>query len=91
VSPAPTSQPSLAQAAVGIRNFAFDPREVRLAKGGTVTWTNFDSATHTVRFDDAESPGLGNGGLYSKTFNDAGTYDYNCGPHPFMTGKVVVE
>jgi plastocyanin len=56
-----------------------------------VTWTNYDSATHTVRFGAVESPGFGKGGTYSKTFDVAGTYDYDCGPHPFMTGKVVVE
>jgi plastocyanin len=56
-----------------------------------VTWTNFDSVTHTVRFDDGESPVIGNGGTYSKTFSDAGTFDYICGIHPSMRGKVVVE
>ena len=28
---------------------------------------------------------------YSITFNEAGTYDYHCTPHPFMKAKVIVE
>lgn len=89
--PAPRGQPSPLQAAVGIRDFAFDPQEVCFARAGTVTWTNHDSTTHTVRLDDAESPGFGTGGTFSKTFNDAATDDYHCGLHPSMAGKVVVE
>jgi plastocyanin len=90
-TPAPTGPHPTAQAPVEIRNFAFDPHEVRLAKGGTVTWTNNDSVTHTVSFGGVQSPGFGNGGTYSRTFNDTGTFDYICGIHPSMTGKVVVE
>jgi amicyanin len=91
VTPAPTGQPYSVQAAVDVRNFAFDPHEVRLAKGGTVTWTNNDSVTHTVSFSGVQSPGFGSGGSYSRTFNDTGTFDYICSIHPSMTGKVVVE
>jgi plastocyanin len=90
VTPAPTGQPSSAQASVDIRNFAFNPREVHLAKGGTVTWTNNDGVTHTVSFNGVQSPGFGNGATYSRTFNDTGTFDYFCSIHPSMTGKVVV-
>lgn len=78
-------------AQVMIKNFAFDPGTVTVAKGGTVTWANQDSAVHTVKFGSNESPSLKKGQTYSKTFNDAGTFDYICGIHPAMKGKVVVK
>lgn len=85
----PTSQVSNS-ASVTIQNFAFSPATVTIAKGGTVTWTNKDSTTHTVTFADGSSD-LAGGATFSKTFNDAGTFDYHCSIHPSMTGKVVVQ
>ncbi len=83
----PPAQPS---ASVTIQNFAFSPGEVTIAKGGTVTWTNHDSTTHTVTFGDGSSPDLDSGATYERTFNDTGTFSYHCSIHPSMTGKVVV-
>lgn len=34
--------------AVEIRNFTFSPSIAAITKGGTITWTNNDSVTHTV-------------------------------------------
>jgi plastocyanin len=75
---------------VKISGFTFQPGEVTIAKGGTVTWTNDDSVTHTVKFADSQSPGLQKGDTYSKTFDSAGAFDYSCGIHPTMKGTVIV-
>jgi len=97
-SPQPTAQPTAQptsqvpdNASVTIQNFAFSPGTVTITKGGTVTWTNRDSTTHTVTFADGGSSNLGNGATYAKTFNETGTFDYHCSIHTSMTGKVVVQ
>ncbi|MCD1296241.1 hypothetical protein CUJ83_14660 [Methanocella sp. CWC-04] len=77
-------------AGVAIKNFEFLPAEVTISKGGTVTWTNEDSAKHDIKFSDGTSPLLGKGESYSKSFEIAGTFDYICGIHPYMKGKVIV-
>ena len=85
-----------------IENFAFSPANITVKKGTTVTWTNKDSATHTVTGLDnnpdpasgaANLPNSGNlasGKSYSFTFLAAGTYQYKCSIHPSMTGTVTV-
>jgi plastocyanin len=81
-----------AGAAVAIAGFAFDPAETDVAAGDTVTWTNNDSADHTVTFEDgsADSGNIANGGTFEFTFDTAGEYAYRCDIHPSMTGTVVV-
>lgn len=93
VSVQSTAQPSQApnDATVAIQNFAFSPGTVTIRKGGTVIWTNNDSTTHTVTFADGGSPNLNHGDIYTKTFNETGTFDYHCSIHMSMTGKVVVQ
>lgn len=78
-------------AQVLIKDFKFQPESITIQKGDTVTWTHPGTASHTVKFADSESQVLKNGGTYSKTFNQAGTFDYSCGIHPYMKGKVVVR
>lgn len=90
VTPAPTT-PAPAQASVQIKDFTFSPQEIRVARGGIVAWTNLDSAAHTVSFNGVQSGVLNNGDIYSKPFNETGTFDYICGIHTYMKGKVVVE
>jgi plastocyanin len=61
--------------------------------GTTVTWTNSDSAAHTVKSTDgafASSGTLNKGATYSITFANAGTFPYVCGIHSSMTGTVTV-
>jgi plastocyanin len=83
------------EASVSIKDFAFSPASMTIKKGTTVTWTNEDDVAHTVT-PDAQTPNFqGSGSLsqgesYSFTFDEAGTYDYHCQPHPNMTATVVV-
>lgn len=81
--------------AVNINNFAFSPKELTVAVGTTVTWTNKDEEPHTVV--NAASPpafksqALDGGDKFSFTFTQPGTYRYFCSVHPFMTATVVVK
>ena len=84
------SSPALA-ADVAIQNYQFQPSQVTIAKGDTVTWTNMDPVPHDVKFKDSESPNLQKGGQYAKSFDRPGTYDYICEIHPNMKGQVIVK
>lgn len=73
----------------------FSPPTFHVAVGGTVTWLNTDSTTHTVTSDPGDSVAfdsgsLTTGGVFRFTFMQAGTYPYHCTPHPQMTGTIVV-
>jgi amicyanin len=84
--------------AVTIQNFAFNPQTITISVGETVTWTNQDSAPHSVMDDPGlpdvsglSSAVLSKGGSYSFTFDQAGTWNYYCSIHPSMKGTVVVQ
>lgn len=79
---------------IEISNFAFSPNTLTIGIGDTVTWTNKDSAVHTIVSDsgtEINSGSLANGASYSHTFTSAGTYDYHCSIHTSMKGKVIVS
>jgi plastocyanin len=81
-------------AAVKIDNFSFAPRELTVAVGTTVTWTNHDDIPHTVVSTEGsifKSKVLDTDEKFSYTFSRAGTFPYFCSIHPKMTGKVVVH
>ena len=79
--------------AVQIADFAFAPASITIAAGASVTWTNGDSAGHTVTADDGgfDSGTIANGASFTQDFPDAGTFAYHCAIHPAMTATVVVE
>jgi len=80
-------------AAVTIDNFSFNPKEITVAKGTIVTWTNRDDVPHTVTSTQQKfrSKALDTGDQFSFTFTEAGTYPYFCSVHPMMTAKVIVQ
>ena len=77
------------------RSYRFDPVAIRVEAGDTVTWTNEDEFTHDVQMesgDDTKRHQLEPGDEVSITFEEPGTYDYECTFHPRdMRGRVVVE
>lgn len=77
---------------VHIKNFAFNPPEVTIKQGETITWVNEDSVAHTIKVGELfESPHLQKGDEFDHTFTEAiGEYPYICGIHPSMQGKVKV-
>jgi hypothetical protein len=64
-----------------------------VTEGDTVTWDfSGASATHTTTGDIWDSGNVNPGGSFSFTFDDAGTYAYQCNIHPTqMMGSIVVE
>jgi plastocyanin len=76
---------------VDVKNFAFNPGTATVKVGGKVTWKFEDSTGHTVNAGGKTSPTLSNGKTYSYTFKKAGTYNYICTIHQYMTGKIVVK
>lgn len=76
-----------------IKDFAFQPNELTINKGETVTWTNLDAANHIIRENSGvfESTKLNQDQSYSYKFEAVGTYEYHCTLHPSMIGKIVVE
>lgn len=72
---------------------AYSPNPVTLAAGGTVTWVNNDTTTHTSTADGGAwaSGSIAPGGQFSRTFGTAGTFTYHCSIHPNMIGTVQVQ
>jgi len=79
---------------VSIQNFAFNPGSISIHVGDTVKWTqNQIGETHTVTSDDGRfksSGDLNYTNTYSVTFTKAGTYNYMCSIHMYMTGTITV-
>lgn len=78
---------------VTIDNFTFSPKELTVAVGTTVKWVNHDDIPHTVveKNTTFRSKALDTDDSYSFTFASAGAFDYSCGLHPQMVGKVIVK
>jgi YVTN family beta-propeller protein len=86
-------QASAAAANVSIAGFAFGPQSITVKAGDSIAWNNADGPAHTVTFKDG-SAGAGNlapGESFARAFDQAGSYDYFCAYHPYMTGRVVVN
>jgi plastocyanin len=75
------------------QSWGFDPKSINIETGTTVTWRNTGAMTHTATAKDGtfDSGDIGPGKTYSYTFKKAGTYEYNCSPHPWMTGTIKVH
>jgi plastocyanin len=77
--------------AVTIESFSFKPQVLTIKAGTTVVWTNKDTAAHNIKSSEFSSPSLKTGETYEFKFEKAGTYEYICGIHPKMTGKIIVK
>ena len=80
-------------------NECYIPATVSINAGDTVSWSNDDSAAHTVTSGSAADGPSGKfdsslliaGGTFEHTFDSSGTEDYYCMVHPWMTGSVKVS
>lgn len=90
-----TNAAGVSHVSVAIQNYAFSPSSLTITQGTTVTWTNHDTAPHTVTVSSGpvkfSSPTLQQGQSFTYTFTTAGTYAYYCAVHPDMTAKVIVQ
>ncbi len=86
-------------AEVGMQNIQFDPGDVTIKAGETVTWTNDEGVAHDVdktsgpgpQFSSGPEGGMMEGDTFEHTFNQAGTYEYVCRVHaPGMAGTIEV-
>ncbi len=78
---------------VDIAKFAFAPKDITVAPGTKIVWTNHDEAPHTVASTDKSfvSKGLDPDDRFEQTFSREGDFAYICSVHPFMTGVVHVR
>lgn len=82
------------QVVVDIRDFAFEPHEVKVSNGTTVRWVNRDPAPHSIAMEGGRPGNSGQldpGREHAVTFSEAGRFTYRCGVHPTMLGIIVVD
>tara|TARA_B100001250_G_scaffold261796_1_gene225542 strand:+ start:4006 stop:4365 length:360 start_codon:yes stop_codon:yes gene_type:complete len=79
-------------------NLVFEPNEISVSVGDTVTFTNGDLPPHNLVFLDnpeLSHPDLAfmSGEQFPVTFTDAGDYEFQCEPHAGagMKGVIHVE
>jgi plastocyanin len=82
------------QAAVLMQDNLFSPRDVTIATGGSVTWTNAGQRVHNAASTFPESafdgPFLGTNDTFTHSFTSTGIYHYDCVLHANMSGTVTV-
>ena len=80
---------------VTIYKYKFTPQEITVAPGDTIRWVNKEKRQyHSVWFKESgeeEPQYFFPDETYEKSFSDVGEFNYICGPHPEMTGKVFVK
>ena len=84
----------VATTSVTLQNFAFNPPDIRVGLGATVTWTNQDNTPHNVSFSSAAIGSTTNFSSGSQSLvmpTAAGTYNYRCTIHNGMSGTVLVQ
>jgi plastocyanin len=80
-------------------NECYIPFNVSVSAGDEITWSNDDSAAHTVTSGSPADGPDGNfdsslfmaGGTFSVTLDEAGEYPYFCMVHPWMIGNITVN
>jgi plastocyanin len=97
-----TTYPAVCQAAappagyVVIRNFSFQPAQLTVTRGSTVTWVNCET-DGTTQHTSTSDGGVWDSGLlavpegYSRQFSQAGSFPYHCTPHPVMQATIIVQ
>jgi plastocyanin len=93
--PAQTARvtPPAESAAVAIEEMSFSPSRIEIASGTEVVWTNTAFIAHSVMSNDLafrDSGLLDQADEFRQVFTEPGIYTYWCGPHPTMTGTIVV-
>jgi plastocyanin len=83
---------------VTVGDNSFSPASLTISAGDTVTWTWSGDNPHSLvgtsdnATDLIESDQMTGSGTAEVTFDEAGTYEYECGVHgSSMSGTIVVE
>ena len=90
--------PAIGVTHVFIHNYAYQPANIQVVWESTVSWTNQDTAVHSVvlphisdsETDIRESGPLGKGQTFNYTFLARGTFQYYRIVHQAMIGIVTV-
>jgi plastocyanin len=90
---ASASKAPVATTAVSMaKSYLFAPSTITIKAGQTVTWTNNDNFTHTVKVDGQADHKVDRGSSVSIAFDKPGTYHYVCTLHSRdMHGTVIVR
>jgi len=77
---------------IKIDNFVFTPASVTIKAGGTVRWVNHDDIPHSVLMvaTKLRSKVMDTDETFEHKFETPGSFDYVCGLHPHMKGRLIV-
>jgi plastocyanin len=76
---------------ISIEDLSFNPDILTVKEGDKVTWVNNENLIHNIKSETFESEDLSKNDKFEFTFDEKGTFNYSCGIHPEMQGRVVVE
>ena len=85
---------------VSMKNIQFNPKDVTVKAGETVTFTNDEAVPHDVHktsgpgadFASGPTGGMQEGDTFKLTLDKAGKYEYVCDVHaPGMAGTITVK
>jgi plastocyanin len=87
-------------AQIGMANIQFDPADLTVKAGETITFTNNESVPHDVHktsgpgddFSSGDTGGMQEGDTFELTLDKPGKYEYVCNVHaPGMAGSITVK
>ena len=87
----PAASPAEETDRVEIKEFKYEPVEVKVKVGTKVTFVNDDTAAHTATSKASgafDSGSIRRGKSKTVVLKKAGNYDYYCAFHPFMRAKL---
>jgi plastocyanin len=98
--PADTGGAASGGVQVSLKNIQFDPKDITVKPGETVTFTNDESIPHDVHkqsgpggdFSSGADGGMQQGDTFELKLDKPGKYDYVCHVHaPGMAGTITVK
>jgi plastocyanin len=87
-------------ASVGMKDIQFNPKDLTVKAGETITFTNDESVPHDVHkesgpggdFSSGPDGGMQQGDTFKLKLDQPGTYEYVCKVHaPGMAGTITVK
>jgi plastocyanin len=73
-----------------IKGLAFNPDQMTIRAGDSVTWVNGDADRHNLQGDGFESKEMANGQTFTIEFPEPAHIAYHCIIHTYMEGEVIV-
>ncbi len=78
---------------VQVADYSFLPARMQIPSGTTLSWSNNGSVIHTATESHGawDTGDIAPGSSVSIEYDTPGTYTFNCKPHPWMYGQVIVQ